>query len=232
MSCSVPRKRLPRSASAVEAGRVEDFADPRPPGGHEQHGRHADRCPAGLGDDQVRDLADDDDEGQVVEQLEPGRLAMAALARSELGSPRPEEMRAAQPSRRHGSMLAAGGGHSSARDDLVVLDVPVDQALRFARRQRPVDVAAGGPLDVVPGAPGRHREEGIDTGLGEIDRRRRGAVDRILVDTDPDVLDVRVKLRGPNRPAQDAQEARGLVVDPSSRVGPERIRGSGRSRGP
>src|SRR5262245_47961146 len=86
---------------SIKACRVEDLADPGPPRRHEQQRRLTDAPPARMGHDELADLPDDDDEGQVIKQFEPRRRAMSALARTELRTPRPASMGTTARPRHH-----------------------------------------------------------------------------------------------------------------------------------
>jgi len=54
-----------------------------------------------MGHDEVADLPNDDDKGQVIKQFEPRRRAMSTLARAELRTPRPASMSTTARPRHH-----------------------------------------------------------------------------------------------------------------------------------
>src|SRR5215469_6232965 len=54
-----------------------------------------------MGHDELADLPDDDDEGQVIKKFEPRRRAMSTLARAELRTPRPASMSTTARPRHH-----------------------------------------------------------------------------------------------------------------------------------
>src|SRR5215475_2130059 len=86
---------------SVKACRVEDLADPGPPRRHEQQRGLSDAPPARIGHDELADLPNDDNEGQVIKQFEPRRRAMSTLARAELRTPRPASMGTTARPRHH-----------------------------------------------------------------------------------------------------------------------------------
>ena len=64
---------------SVEAVGVEGHPDPRPPNRHEERGEPADTPPRHVVGQRVGQLGDDDDEYEVVEQLQPRRVARTRL---------------------------------------------------------------------------------------------------------------------------------------------------------